>query len=68
MKSEIALELDFDEMTNSLDKLMLEAREKCPDNSQTSVEYLQSFVKKFLLFNNLCLVLLRIFFTICITF
>ena len=39
----------FDEMTNSLDKLLLEAKEKCSDNSQTSVEYLHVFVKKFLL-------------------
>ena len=38
----------FDEMTNSLEKLMLEASEKCAD-SEASLEYLHSFVKKFLL-------------------
>lgn len=38
----------FDEMTNSLEKLLLEAREKCSE-FETSVDYLRKFVKKFLL-------------------
>ena len=38
----------FDEMTNSLEKLLLEAREKCSE-FETSVDYLRIFVKKFLL-------------------
>ena len=38
----------FDEMTNSLEKLLLEAREKCSE-FESSVDYLRKFVKKFLL-------------------
>lgn len=37
----------FDEMTNSLEKLLLEARDKCCQ-VELSVEYLHKFIKKFL--------------------
>jgi microtubule-associated serine/threonine kinase len=38
----------FDEITNSLDKLLFESKDKC-SNDDCSIDYLRNFVKKFLL-------------------